>query len=72
MVSVIEGVCSVFNTLTESLQVPRVKVDCSFIKLGKLSLDLTLVLTSWIYGLLPSSRLSPCCCVEFHCFGYEF
>lgn len=48
MVSVIEGVSLVFNTLTESLHVPRVKVDCSFIKLGNLSLDLTLVLTSWI------------------------
>ena len=36
-----------FNTLTESLQVPRVKVDCGS-KLGKLSHDLILVLTSWI------------------------
>lgn len=66
MVSVIEGVSAVFDTLTESLQVPRVKVDCCFIKLGKLSLDLTLVLTSWIMAL-------PLCRIELlHCFGYEF
>lgn len=60
MVSVIEGASSVFDTLTESLQVTRVKVDCSFIKLGKLFHDVTLVLTAWImaYCLLHFPRLA--------------
>ena len=60
MVSVIEGASSVFDTLTESLQVTRVKVDCSVIKLGKLSHEVTLVLTAWImaYCLLHFPRLA--------------
>ena len=60
MVSVIEGASSVFDTLTESLQVTRVKVDYSVIKLGKLSHDVTLVLTAWImaYCLLHFPRLA--------------
>lgn len=56
MVSVIEGASSVFDTLTESLQVTRVKVDYSVIKLGKLSHDVTLVLTAWIMA---------CCLLHF-------
>ena len=60
MVSVIEGASSVFDTLTESLQVTRAKVDCSVIKLGELSHDVTLVLTAWImaYCLLHFLRLA--------------
>ena len=60
MVSVIEGASSVFDTLTESLQVTRAKVDCSVIKLGELSHDVTLVLTAWImaYCLLHFPRLA--------------
>lgn len=60
MVSVIEGASSVFDTLTESLQVTRAKVDCSVIKLGELSHDVTLVLTAWnmAYCLLHFPRLA--------------
>ena len=49
-----------FDTLTESLQVTRAKVDCSVIKLGELSHDVTLVLTAWImaYCLLHFPRLA--------------
>lgn len=69
MVSVIEGASSVFDTLTESLQVTRVKAHCSFLKFSH---NVMLVWTSWImaYCLLHFPRLAVVLnCTVLHCFG---